>query len=748
MPESIQKQETPITVKRKYTRRKPIEKQEKQSPPTPSPIIESIVLEREKQPVRIKRKYTRRNKKEPEKKSPSPILKKRKYTRRIKKTPEKQDEKREKEFLKCQAKCYEKESIKSHIKITSESIKVKNMSKKVPKQSIPSIPSIPSIKEKIADFKENGFSVLSKYTKEDIQEMIRLCKDTYYNKGESLISDNEYDILEDFYKEKWAAIEQEDGEKINEIEVGAPIQGKNKVALPFEMASMDKIKPDSGVLAGWVSKYKGPYVLSCKLDGVSGLYICDESGKHRLYTRGDGHIGQDISHLIKPLSLPNIPKGTAIRGEFILKKSVFQDKYKESFANARNLVSGMINRKGADAKSADLDYVTYEVITPIMIPSEQLMYCKQLGLNVVQNMVIDKLSNEYLSSVLLDWRCNYEYEIDGIIVADNKVYERTAGNPDHAFAFKMVLSDQVAEAKVVDVIWNPSKDGYLKPRVRIEPIQLAGVRIEYATGFNGKFIEENRIGLGAIITMVRSGDVIPYIKSVTVPADKPLMPKVPYRWTDTLVDIVLENAAEDTTVLEKNITNFFVSLEVDGLSSGNVKRMMAAGFHSIHSILLAKKEDFLKVEGFKQKMVDKIYDSIQEKVGKATLLDIVVASGKLGRGLGKRKVGPIFEKYPQILVSGESNDQKIALLKEVDGIGGESSREFVENIPAIIEFLKVTELEHKLLRNSVVSDVQQKKIADTGHPFFGKKIVMTKTRDKDIIRFILDRLLDAFRVFL
>jgi len=784
MPESLQKQSPEKKAKRKYTRKlKPKEpeenitveivpdnttKEEKEKTPSPKPIT-----------IRVKRKYTRRvnTKQTPVKektptpvkektptpvkeKTPSPVKEKtptpvkektptpvesivlekekekpikRKYTR---KQPPNQSSDCYTEFEKCKAK--EQNTVKSHINITPVSIQpMPPKSKSIPKQSIP------LLKSKLDEFKEKGFSVLSTYKKEEIQEMIRLCKDTYYNDSISLISDNEYDILEEFYKEKFGKAE---GESVD-IAVGAPIQGKNKVALPFEMASMDKIKPDSGALPGWMEKYKGPYVLSCKLDGVSGLYICDDSGKHSLFTRGDGHIGQDISHLIKPLGLPKIPKGTAIRGEFIMKKSIFQEKYKEEFANARNLVSGMVNRKGADSKSGDLDYVTYEVITPIMIPSEQLLFSKQLGLKVVQNMAVDTLSNEYLSSVLVDWRANYEYEIDGVIVADNKIYPRAEGNPDHAFAFKMVLSDQVAEAKVVDVLWTPSKDGYLKPRVRIEPIQLAGVRIEYATGFNGKFIQDNKIGLGALITMVRSGDVIPYIKSVTVPADKPLMPKVPYRWTDTLVDIVLENAAEDTTVLEKNITNFFVSLEVDGLSSGNVKRMMAAGFQSIHSILLAKKEDFLKVDGFKQKMVDKIYDSIQEKVGKASLLDVVVASGKTGRGLGKRKVGPILEKYPDIFVSGESNDQKIAMLREVDGIGGENSREFVENIPDILEFLKITELEHKLIRNEVLSGESgvldetnnQKKKQDTGHPFFGKKFVMTKTRDKDIIGFISEK---------
>ena len=74
----------------------------------------------------------------------------------------------------------------------------------------------------------------------------------------------------------------------------------------------------------------------------------------------------------------------------------------------------------------------------------------------------------------------------------------------------MVLSDQVVEAKVVDVLWAPSKDGYLKPRVRIEPVVIGGARIEYATAFNGAFVE-NKIGIGAVVRMVRSGDVIPYI---------------------------------------------------------------------------------------------------------------------------------------------------------------------------------------------------------------------------------------------
>ena len=78
------------------------------------------------------------------------------------------------------------------------------------------------------------------------------------------------------------------------------------------------------------------------------------------------------------------------------------------------------------------------------------------------------VTNELLSEYLVDKRTNYKYEIDGIVVADDQIHPRANGNPDHAFAFKMVLSDQKAEAKVVDVLWEASKHGLLKPRVRLQ----------------------------------------------------------------------------------------------------------------------------------------------------------------------------------------------------------------------------------------------------------------------------------------
>jgi len=444
----------------------------------------------------------------------------------------------------------------------------------------------------------------------------------------------------------------------------------------------------------------------------------------------------------------------AVRGEFIIPKKVFDEKYKATFANPRNLVSGIINSKTIDDKTRDLHFVTYEVVYPPMKPSEQMAKLADLGHEIVMNRTVPEmgqrseaslpenlgeLTNEMLSELLLDWRKNYEYEIDGIIVTDDNIYPRKSGNPDHAFAFKMVISDQMAEAKVVDVIWTPSINGYLKPRVRIEPINLGGVTIEYATGFNGKFIEDNKIGIGALIQLVRSGDVIPYIKSVSVPAETAKMPDVTYIWNDTHVDILLENIEGNETVREKNITGFFVHLEVDGLSTGNVKRIINTGYTSVALILKMSKEDFTKVEGFQTKTVDKIYNGIHAKVDAASLLDIMVASNKMGKGMAKKKLQPILESFPDILTTNESSDKKIEMLKSIKGIGKENAKEFVESIPNFLAFLKECDLEAKLQDLTVVEpentvvNMSKNKNMDVSHPLYHKKIVMTKIRDKEII---------------
>ena len=509
------------------------------------------------------------------------------------------------------------------------------------------------------------------------------------------------------------------------------------------MWSMDKIKPDTDTLNKFKSKFSGPYVISCKLDGVSALYTT-EKDKPRLFTRGDGTYGQSIDHLIPYLNLPT-EKDITIRGELIIKEKLFQEKYAQEYKNSRNFISGLVNKKTITKEYIeiikDIDFVAYEVINPKnLTPSKQfnkLIELETITVQHIANITPDQLTNEYLSEKLIEWRTNYEYTIDGIICIDDKVYPRQNKNPEHAFAFKMVLSDQVAEAKVIDIIWTPSKDGLLKPRIQIEPVTLGGATINYATGFNAKFVQDNKIGVGATIRLIRSGDVIPHIQEVIKPASIPLMPKEDYIWNPTNVDIILANKDTDETVLLKNITGFFKALNTNGLGEANVKKIIETNKNTIPKILKMSQKDFEEVENFKTKMATKVYTSIQKQIKEASLVKIAAASNIFGRGFGERRIQAILQQEPTIFQQALTSEKKIEKVKAIDGLAEKTATDFVKAIPEFLKFLEEANLEYKLNLTkdkdkdedgNVVNPIkdQAKSPKKEDHPLTNKNIVMSE----------------------
>jgi NAD-dependent DNA ligase len=601
------------------------------------------------------------------------------------------------------------ESKKNKITKMSDNRKVKTRKRRL--KIVPEI-IIMEHEEYIQSFKKHGIALLEQLNEKQITDIIHYANKMYYL-NTPVLTDTEFDIIKEFVEKKYP-------ENSVILEIGAPVE-RNKVKLPYEMASMDKIKPDTNALDNWIKKYPGPYVLSCKLDGVSAMYTTENEPK--LYTRGNGKVGQDISHLIPYLHLQNT-KNLTVRGELMILKDDFE-KHLKKFANPRNLVSGIINHKHIDENIKYVHFIAYEVIHPELKPSDQMKLLKTLNLETVLYEEKSGITNELLSELLIKWRKDYKYEIDGVIVTEDNIFPRKSGNPEHSFAFKMVLSDQIAEAKVVDVIWTPSKDGYLKPRVRIEPIHLGGVSIEYATGFNGSFIEKNKIGVGALIKIIRSGDVIPHIKSVTVPAEAK-MPSVPYKWNDTKVDVLLENM-DDSVVKETNITGFFKGIHVDGLSSGNIHRIIEAGYDTIPKIIHMKETDFLKVDGFKQKLASKIYNGIQEQLIKASLVELMANSHIFGRGISEKKIEIILNELPNILNSSDAKSNKIKQVSEVKGMAIKSAESFVDKMDAFKDFLKEIGQEKKLLPTLNTNAI------DSSNPLYQKNIVLTGLRDKDLI---------------
>ena len=582
----------------------------------------------------------------------------------------------------------------------------------------------PNINTLVEKFKSEGISALKLMTESELSKIIRQANTAYYCNDKPILSDTLYDIIREYVLEKYPKNEAaNEGHTKCEVEMS-----KTKVKLPYEMWSMDKIKPTTDALSKWLKTYKGPYVVSAKLDGISALYVADEEPK--LYTRGNGQYGQDITPLIPYLIRKDKSmKGMTVRGEIIIEKATFDKKYADKFSNARNFVAGVVNKKTIDPDVLnDLDFVPYEVIDPIMKPSEQLKSLNKS--NSVVYKVKDKITNEVLSELLLDWRKDYKYEIDGVIVVNDEIYPRPTKNPEYAFAFKMVISDQVAEAKVVDVLWAPSKDGYLKPRVQIEPVTLGGAKIEFATGFNARYIVDNNIGIGSVVSIIRSGEVIPHIVSVVVPAEKPLLPSVPYKWNDTHVDIILVNKEDDVTVHEKNVTAFFKGIGVHGLGAGNIKRIIEAGYDTVPKIIGMNKDDFLKVPGFKEKTATKLYNGIKYEIDKATLSELMAASNVFGHGFGEKRFKLILKMYPDILLSRDTDKKKITDLIKIEGIASKTAERFVEKIPEFVEFMKIAKL---LDKKHEKDEKDEEDSHDKDHVLYGKKIVFTGGKDKELI---------------
>ena len=589
----------------------------------------------------------------------------------------------------------------------------RNKTLKSPKKTEP--------KDLIEEFKKKGVSYLKELTENDLTNMLKLANAAYYGGKAPLLSDDQYDILRehtlaDFPENETALAAHADVDMAFE---------RNKVQLPYEMWSMDKIKPDTKALSKWMKKYKGPYVLSAKLDGASGMYST-EGDEPKLYTRGNGRVGQDVSHLIPFLRLPK-EKGLVIRGEFIVPKALFAKKYAAKFSNPRNFVAGLINaKKTTKSKLQDISFVAYELIKPEMEPLKQLEALRdEYDVETVVFQAEKEVTNELLSTLLVEWRENYEYEIDGVICTDDKIYPRESGNPEHSFAFKMVLGDQMAEVKVTDVVWTASKDGLLKPVVQFEPVILGGARIIQATGFNGKFIEENKIGLGATVSIIRSGDVIPHILGVVKPAPEAMMPDQPYEWNESRVDVVIKDKSSDPVVNRKVIEAFFKNIGAEGFREGTVRKMVESGFDSIPKIVRMTKEDFLDLPKTKDKTATKLITNLTNALEAADLPTLMHASNVFGQGFGSKTLRNILRKIPDILTSEDTVEEKQAKLEGVDGVAKKTAARFAERIEGFMTWLKDTNLEGKL--DAALSGLEN---ADSGHPLFGKSIVMTGLKEK------------------
>jgi NAD-dependent DNA ligase len=570
---------------------------------------------------------------------------------------------------------------------------------------------------------------------------LKIANQFYYGSDKPIISDAVYDKIEDILKERSPK---------NKVwkEIRTAIDGeREKVKLPFWMGSMDKIKPGKEQIEKWSLKFPGDYVISEKLDGLSCLMTVElnsNATQVKLYTRGDGSVGQDITSLLKHIKYPKkkiqqLNKNDdgnyfAFRGELIISREKFQSKYKETKTDPRSMISGLINSKYAETDELkDIDMVMYEVIFPDEIkPSSQFEYLHNFGFKIPRNEIIKtkNITEPVLSKILPKWKYESLYEIDGLIVTQDKLQTRnTEGNPDYSRAFKMDLDEQRGIGEVEEILWEVSRHGKIIPRIKIKPLKVGLVTIQKATAFNAKYILDNKLGPGAIVNIIRSGDVIPYIESVVEDAPNGAsMPDMKYKWHPGGYDIYIDEDGEDIEI--KKITYFMSTLEAEGISSSTVKRYYDAGFDTVKKILEMTKEDLLKLPNTKDKLAEKQYQVMETiKTTEYPLETLMAASSVFGLGMGAKKLKLVIDMYPNIMTKKVSKNDLI----KIDGFEEKSADIFLAGFDKFKEWLN--DLDLKFIDPTKTEENNQ---GNKKGKYAGMIIVMSGFRDKNLKKEIED----------
>lgn len=357
--------------------------------------------------------------------------------------------------------------------------------------------------------------------KEELEERIRVARHEYYN-AQSTISDEEYDALVD---------ELADLDAMNSMVTGvgaAPVSEWAKAKHGIPMGSLDKVN-EFGELTDWIQTNAPGEVLLVteKLDGIS-VHLRYVGGRlHKAITRGDGHIGEDITKNVAkmqgvPAKLPQRFTGS-IRGEILLLKSDHKAWFPD-YANPRNAASGIAKRY--DGKGSEhLTVYVYKVSEgkDLATEEEQFKFLKELGF-LTPNWQLSAMSvgvrtpHDIWVEYQQTKRDRLDYDIDGLVVNVNDLAKQIALGETNlrpkgciAFKFSAITRESVARK----IQWQTGGTGRITPVAVFDPVNLLGATVEYASLYNIQYIETIKFDIGARILVARANDVIPRVVSVS-----------------------------------------------------------------------------------------------------------------------------------------------------------------------------------------------------------------------------------------
>tara|TARA_R110000772_G_scaffold2410_2_gene8454 strand:- start:68996 stop:70822 length:1827 start_codon:yes stop_codon:yes gene_type:complete len=506
----------------------------------------------------------------------------------------------------------------------------------------------------------------------NIKELERKISDANqaYRIGESVMTDTQYDTLVE-------ELQVLDPDNSLLTKVGLEVSDSRKEPLPIEMASMNKVKTVEEIQKWFKSKnipIQADLILTPKFDGAS---LCVDEWNDSAWTRGDGTLGQRSDSHLQMMSRKKITMSPNFHtfGEVIMKRSTFL-KYSEEFSNPRNLVAGQLNHKTPNQILSDCDYLIYgSVGGDFSTKQEELIELNKLQQHNVsfQMVKLRALTEDFLLKLFTQW--NKEYEIDGIIIEINDGglreslgRETSSNNPCYARAYKGDF-EEVKETKVLGITWQISKKGLLKPVINVETVQLDGVNVSNVTGNNAKFISDMGIGKGAVITVKRSGMVIPMVVSIVSSVDfvLPTIDGVEIEWNESGIELVTKTITSEQRL--RQLISFFEILDVDNMGEGTLRQFFNNGFNTPKKVLEMTQDEMVVLDKFGIRKAQKIIKSINDKKN-VTLSKLQHASGFFDN-LGSKKL---------LLLENLNSDTTVDIISSLDGFSDISANNYLKGI--------------------------------------------------------------------
>ena len=477
----------------------------------------------------------------------------------------------------------------------------------------------------------------------ELTKMLNEYRNAYYNESESIISDYEYDKLYDELEK----LENETGLSFANSPtktVGFQVKSElKKIKHSHPMLSLDKTKSVDDL-----RKFAGDKdcILSLKMDGLTCLLTYENGGLVQAETRGNGDIGELITHNANVFE--NIPltieyKGHfEIEGEAIITYDDFEKINKvlpedKKYKNPRNLVSGSVRQlDNRIAAQRHIKFVAWKVPTEVCSNSflNRLKYAKELGFEIVPLFTYSGKSSdkenlpEMIESLKIKAH-DHGYPIDGLVMTYNDIqYGESLGltghHPRHSVAYKFY--DEEFETTLNNIEWTMGKSGCLTPTAVFEPVEIDGTIVERASLHNMSIFKDLELSHGDTITVFKANQIIPQVSDnldrtlnnlCIPPSTCPICGGKTESVKDNDTEVLMCSNSNCKGKLLGKLSAFASrnKMNIDGLSDETLSKFIARGWLTCFSDIYKLKDYYIhmiNMSGFGRKSIDKLIDSIEK----------------------------------------------------------------------------------------------------------------------------------------